>query len=222
MGSISFKNVLHSQFVLLVFATAIAIGFALPAQAIPGYSPFQNTDAMSINAMMQRFGKAHQEAQILLPPSLGGQAATNDDGSAKMTSMTLNPLTKYPPMSATFQCSSEFKAMAQQYFSKVPYNGELSSDAKSNAASAYSAMMLARMMQLPSNAAAQSRAQTQGNTQAASDAMGQASTTQAANAIDYNTRYLQNFTSDMGNRWNQIRMNLFVPIAILLLLPGTV
>jgi hypothetical protein len=224
MGSISFKNVLHSQFVLLIFATAIAIGFALPAQAIPAYpmSPFQNADPYSINDMMQRFGKAHQEAQCLLPPSLGGQAATNSDGSATMTSMTLSPLTKYPPMSATFQCSSEFKAMAQQYFSKVPYNGELSSDAKSNAASAYSAMMLARMMQLPSNAAAQSRAQTQGNTQAASDAMGQASTTQAANAIDYNTRYLQNFTSDMGNRWNQIRMNLFVPIAILLLLPGAV
>jgi hypothetical protein len=222
MGSISFKNVLHSQFVLLIFATAIAVGFALPAQAGPPASPFQDVGPYSINDMMQRFGKAHQEAQCLLPTTLGGQTGYNNDGSVTMASMTLSPLTKYPPMSATFQCSSEFKAMCQQYFSKVPYNGELSSDAKSNAASAYAAMMLARMMQLPSNAAAQSRAQTQGNTQAASDAMGQASTTQAANAIDYNTRYLQNFTSDMGNRWNQIRMNLFVPIAILLLLPGTI
>jgi hypothetical protein len=45
---------------------------------------------------------------------------------------------------------------------------------------------------------------------------------QSAGAIEYAQQYLYNFTSDGGNRWNNIRDKLFVPIAILLLLPGAV
>ncbi len=45
---------------------------------------------------------------------------------------------------------------------------------------------------------------------------------QAGCAIDYVRTYLENFTSDGGNKWNRLRNELFIPIAILLLLPGAV
>lgn len=43
---------------------------------------------------------------------------------------------------------------------------------------------------------------------------------QADSAITYVGSYLRNFTSDAGNKWNQVRDKIFVPIGILLLLPG--
>jgi len=45
---------------------------------------------------------------------------------------------------------------------------------------------------------------------------------QAGCAMDYVRTYLENFTSDGGNKWNRLRNELFIPIAILLLLPGAV
>lgn len=45
---------------------------------------------------------------------------------------------------------------------------------------------------------------------------------QAATAIDFVRSYLENFTTNGGNKWNRLRDNLFVPMALLLLLPGAV
>ncbi len=45
---------------------------------------------------------------------------------------------------------------------------------------------------------------------------------QTANAINYTGTYLVNFTVDSSNRWYAIRNQLFIPIAILLLLPGAI
>ncbi|HEY9868951.1 MAG TPA: hypothetical protein V6D08_07275 [Candidatus Obscuribacterales bacterium] len=45
---------------------------------------------------------------------------------------------------------------------------------------------------------------------------------QAGCAIDYVRTYLENFTSNAGNKWNRLRNELFIPMAILLLLPGAV
>jgi hypothetical protein len=42
----------------------------------------------------------------------------------------------------------------------------------------------------------------------------------AAAAIDWVRSFLVNFTTDGGNKWNQVRDRLFVPMALLLLLPG--
>ncbi|MBX9948932.1 MAG: hypothetical protein K2Y39_07205 [Candidatus Obscuribacterales bacterium] len=73
-----------------------------------------------------------------------------------------------------------------------------------------------------------------GNTAPAAKSSGQAQATQAGNSaadiardqacasIDYASRFLRNFTSEGGNRWNRFRDGVFVPIGILLLLPGAV
>ncbi|CAN5231882.1 hypothetical protein BH10CYA1_BH10CYA1_08140 [soil metagenome] len=45
---------------------------------------------------------------------------------------------------------------------------------------------------------------------------------QAATAIDFCSSFLTNFSADGGNKWNKLRDSIFVPMALLLLLPGAV
>ncbi|MDX1989859.1 MAG: hypothetical protein SFV17_24420 [Candidatus Obscuribacter sp.] len=47
-------------------------------------------------------------------------------------------------------------------------------------------------------------------------------TNQAYSAIDYCKQFLTNFTAEPGNVWQDIRDHLFIPMAVLLLLPGAV
>ncbi len=47
-------------------------------------------------------------------------------------------------------------------------------------------------------------------------------TNQAISAIDFSKKYLVNFTAEQGNVWHKLRDQLFIPMAILLLLPGAV
>lgn len=50
----------------------------------------------------------------------------------------------------------------------------------------------------------------------------QITTANANAAINFTGKYLINFTTQEGNVWNRLRNNIFVPIAILLLVPGAV
>jgi len=54
------------------------------------------------------------------------------------------------------------------------------------------------------------------------DSAGATASNQAQNAVEFCRRYLVNFTQDGTNEWNQIRNNLMIPMALLLLLPGAV
>lgn len=56
----------------------------------------------------------------------------------------------------------------------------------------------------------------------AADVAGEIGHEMAETAISYTSSYLHNFTVEGGNRWNQIRDNIFVPMGVLLLLPGAV
>lgn len=56
----------------------------------------------------------------------------------------------------------------------------------------------------------------------AANSAADASTNQAESAIDFTKKYLTNFTAQAGNRWQVIRDQLFIPMAVLLLLPGAV
>ncbi len=68
--------------------------------------------------------------------------------------------------------------------------------------------------------AAQAAGQAQAN--AAGNAAGDVARDQAIQSIDYASRFLKNFTTEKGNKWNSLRDNIFVPIALLLILPGAV
>ncbi len=68
--------------------------------------------------------------------------------------------------------------------------------------------------------AAASAGQAQAN--AGANAAGDVARDQAITAIDYASRFLKNFTTEKGNKWNNLRDSVFVPIALLLILPGAV
>jgi hypothetical protein len=57
---------------------------------------------------------------------------------------------------------------------------------------------------------------------AAANGMASFAVNQCFSAIDYCKQFLNNFTAEQGNIWHQILQQLFIPMALLLLLPGAV
>lgn len=74
----------------------------------------------------------------------------------------------------------------------------------------------------PEKTAAAARASGQAQSSSAANALGEVARDQAVNAIEFCSKFLANFTTEGGNKWNRIRNEIFLPIALLLLLPGAV
>lgn len=74
----------------------------------------------------------------------------------------------------------------------------------------------------PSNAVPQAQATQQAQSNQAGNNAGDIAREQAIQAIDYCQRVMKNFTTEGGNRWNRLRDGFFVPMALLLILPGAV
>lgn len=82
--------------------------------------------------------------------------------------------------------------------------------------------MLADELQSPQAAMPRAREEQNQQVQQSADNTAAMERQQAGCAIDFVASYLYNFTVDDGNRWNRVRNLLFLPMAILLLLPGAV
>lgn len=66
------------------------------------------------------------------------------------------------------------------------------------------------------------KASAQAQATSAGNAAADVARDQAIASIDYSSRFLKNFTVEPDNKWNRIRNQIFLPIAVLLLLPGAV
>ncbi len=74
----------------------------------------------------------------------------------------------------------------------------------------------------PKNATKGAAAESQAGQSQVGNSAGDIARDMACMAIDYASRFMKNFTTSDGNRWNRHRNNVFVPIALLLILPGAV
>lgn len=74
----------------------------------------------------------------------------------------------------------------------------------------------------PNRVAQSARAEGQAQATSAANAAGEVARDQAVSSIDYCSKFMINFSAEAGNRWNRIRNEIFLPIAVLLLLPGAV
>jgi protease I len=74
----------------------------------------------------------------------------------------------------------------------------------------------------PQNAINRSKEEQNQANQTSADTNAQMERNQAGSAIDFCASYLYNFTVEAGNKWNRVRNELFLPMALLLLLPGVV
>ncbi|MBA3858161.1 MAG: hypothetical protein C0507_14750 [Cyanobacteria bacterium PR.3.49] len=74
----------------------------------------------------------------------------------------------------------------------------------------------------PVNTHKQGKAKTQGQANGVGNAAADIARDQAVSAIDYCSRFMKNFTTEGGNRWSRFRDQFFLPMALLLILPGAV
>ncbi len=105
---------------------------------------------------------------------------------------------------------------------KPPIADHMVGGAQAAAASGAAAVMGNKMKDTPGANAGQSKSNQNSQKQQGADNLAAMERYHAAAAIDWVRSFLENFTTDGGNKWNQIRDRLFVPMAILLLLPGAV
>jgi hypothetical protein len=79
-----------------------------------------------------------------------------------------------------------------------------------------------KLANLPGNTSGQAKSdQNSGKSQAA-DNLAAVERYHAAAAIEFVRNYLENFTTDGGSQWNTVRNMLFIPMAILIVLPGAI
>ncbi|CAN5739100.1 hypothetical protein BH10CYA1_BH10CYA1_34600 [soil metagenome] len=183
----------------------------------------------SLNSMADQYLQQFPEAKFLRDEDLRD---ANNNALPGIVNPALVPGaspfgTMFPPTPAaamSFPTNSRLEAgMITAGLSQMGgFSGQQPSDYKTYLGQMVAGGFMARSLQYPVNAANQARAQTVGQTQAMTNAMGDMAKSQSASAIGYCSSYLQNFTTDESNRWNKIRNGLFVPVAILLLLPGAV
>ncbi len=74
----------------------------------------------------------------------------------------------------------------------------------------------------PKNATKGAAAESQAGQSQAANTAGDIAKDMACMAIDYASRFMKNFTTSDGNRWNRYRNQILIPIALLLVLPGAV
>jgi len=111
------------------------------------------------------------------------------------------------------------KDVLAETLTKVP--GELAND-QLGKTTKNRAERVVNQLQDPVNTARSGKAKTQGQANGVGNAAADIARDQAVTAIDYCSRFMKNFTTDGGNRWSRFREQFFLPIALLLILPGAV
>jgi len=81
---------------------------------------------------------------------------------------------------------------------------------------------MAGLARQPKNSTPSAKAAGQAQANQAGNSAADIAREQAVQAIDYCSRFMRNFTTEGGNKWNRFRDGVFVPMAILILLPGAV
>lgn len=148
----------------------------------------------------------------ILGTTFTADAAPPTGGDTKNTLQNLHDLWE----KATYDEKMNFKAKALEQDPRKVTDDQLIKT------KALEAERLGTKMNKPNNSAPASKAKGQAQATQGGNSAGDIAREQAVAAIDYSSRFLKNFTTEKGNKWNTFRDNIFVPMALLLLLPGAV
>lgn len=133
--------------------------------------------------------------------------------------------TKYPPtpMSAFFNFPTDTKVEEGRYkHVMMPAMGDVLTDTEHQAHLTKIVHDTVANLTDPGRLTDVAMSTQQAQASSLGNAVGETARDQAASAIDFCSKYLFNFTADGANIWNRIRNELFVPIGLLILLPGAV
>jgi hypothetical protein len=232
--SCSFANIVLS--VILSLGLVIMCSLGARAESNANFVP-QNTGTDSMNTIRQQFFDSQYGKYIsYAKPVQWGGHAQYDPKTGKPTPgfvqgayLTANngiPMyTNYPPtpMGAFFNFPTDTTAEQWRYYTNMmPSTGGVISD---TAYQAYTTKVFhdtVGNLTDPGRLTPAAMSIQQAQASSAANALGDVARSQASSAIDFSSKYLFNFTTDGGNVWNRIRNQLFVPIGILLLLPGAI
>lgn len=189
----------------------------------------------SLNEMAKEFLLENPEVKYLGKPEWGGSDIRDSQTGRPLPGYVdpsrvkgASPLgTIFPPTPATAMgWNTESKVTEGMYYQMLSgldgFNGWPNSDLKEFSQKVQSGNLVAKTVQYPLNAADQARAEFTAQMTALGNAAGDVAKEQAASAIEYCSKFMENFTAQPGSKWNQIRESLFVPIGLLLLLPGAI
>lgn len=107
-------------------------------------------------------------------------------------------------------------------YSKEPIGSVNLSPAFAALSMGVAGQMLADELQSPQATMPRAREEQNQQIQQSADNTAAMERQQAGCAIDFVASYLYNFTVEDGNKWNKVRNQLFLPMALLLLLPGAI
>lgn len=205
------------------------VGGVNPGTTASGAVSPNDQGSSSLNAMADEYIFQHPEVDWL---KMDARDKTTNNAIPGYVNPALIPGagpfgTMYPPTPAVAMgWKTESKLSESMYTAGIKqlggFNGQVNSDLKSYAQELQAGDFMARTLQYPPNVANQARAQALGQAQTMGNAMGEIAKSQSQSAIAYCAGFMKNFTVDEGNKWNRIRNGLFIPIAILLLLPGAI
>jgi len=149
-----------------------------------------------------------QQATAQSPPAAGTKTTPIDNNSA-------------PILAAEDEKAKYIQMIRQKLAALCNVPGRLS-DEQVQACRFLEAELLGGLMHRPQNTTPAAKAGGQAQATQAGNSAGDIAREQAVQAIDYCSRFLRNFTTEGGNRWNRFRDQVFVPMALLILLPGAV
>jgi hypothetical protein len=196
---------------------------------------YESRGRNSLNDMAREFLLKNPEVKYLGKPEWGGSDIRDKETGRPLPGYVDPSLVKgagplgtvFPPTAAhAMGWGTESKVTEGMYYQMLSgldgFNGWENSDLKEFSQKIQSGNLVAKTVQYPLNAADETRAEFTAQLTALGNAAGDVAKEQASAAIEYCAKYMENFTAQPGSKWNQIRESLFVPIGLLLLLPGAI
>lgn len=229
LGTFGGSNLLSG--ISSAFGTSASSAASAASGAVSSAS--QNTNPLqtigqnnSISAMNKAYGQRYPWVnQVYGQPYLNPTTGQPLPGTINFPSLVGPLITNYPPTPAPIVPSTAFQQNWTNQFFKAT-GGAPSSAFPSGVVleqqQSVAAIMTAQSVQYPENVANQARATLTAQATMMGNTAGEGAKASAAGAIDFCSKFLRNFTVEPNNVWNQLRNNIFMPMAILLLLPGAV
>ena len=227
----SLKSVIAMAF---VFTWLLSTGLAATAQQsrmqVTGNPASVTNEASPVNST-QEYVNANPGQLLDTDTSFpGGKIVHGADGSTqKDVAAGVSPGVRWPELVLPYPIrSSQPVAARMQEMNKIlktddpkigpyPLTGNMAA-----MVTAVATQMQVDSEQSPERTMQRSKEEQNQANQTSADTNANQEREQAGSAINYIAHYLYNFTVDKDNRWNKVRDGLFLPMAILVLLPGAV
>lgn len=218
-----------SKLLILMIAILGFNGFALQANA-------QTSTGLRVGSPWEReLGYYNSAGRAMLdsaPESCGGkekptqdQALKDEDTDAGKCGVKgmIDAQWNEPAANAKLRTTAGAEAaMKANAIDAGAANGALLTGQFAYMAMATGVNMLAGSVNAPGKQMQAAKANLDSQATEMANALAEVEKQQAATAIDFCSSFLTNFSADGGNKWNRLRDSIFVPMAILLLLPGAI